>query len=115
MRDRWLDDLAARVAPDEQAQLRQFYSVFPVPDSLPTYDRLLVDDLEYLWVRERLEPGSPVHAWSVFSPTGRWLGEVELPRDVQPTHIGTDFMVAITTGADDVEQVVVFGLEGRGR
>lgn len=111
LKERWMDELAARGTPDQQLELRQFFSAFPTPDSLPTYDRLMVDDEGCLWVRANMAPGAATPIWSVFSPDSRWLGEVILPQNLEPTHIGSDFVVGLARGEDDVELVVVFALD----
>jgi hypothetical protein len=115
LRDAWLDELAARgVDPLQQAELRRYFATFPVPDSLPAYDQLLIDADQNAWVRAFPEPKPVQHRWSVFSATGVWLGEVSLPASVRPTQIGSDFLVAVTLDENGVEHVAVFALDRRG-
>lgn len=113
LKELWLDGLVMRVAPSERPALRQFFAEFPTPDSLPAYDEILVDSENHLWVREFPPPGADVHQWSVFAPDLTWLGEVEIPAHIEPLQIGPDFIVALASGENDVEQVAVYQLDRR--
>ena len=48
----------------------------PFPDFMPTYDKLLVDRLGHLWVREYQPSWEDSRTWFTFAPDGRGLGEV---------------------------------------
>jgi hypothetical protein len=54
---------------------------------------LLPDEAGNLWVFEHYRPGEYANVWSVFSPQGIWLGQVELPDHLHPTQIGDAFVL----------------------
>lgn len=55
----------------------------PMRESFPPVTGLVVDAEGYLWVMgwSASESGMPEQLWSVFSPSGRWLGVPALPPD----------------------------------
>jgi hypothetical protein len=69
-----------------------------------------LDADDNLWVVEFAMPGEETNARTVFDPSGRWLGSVQLPLDFSPTQIGSDFVLG--TGTDDlgVESIRVYAL-----
>lgn len=87
--------------------LRQ--SVFA--DTFPAYDRILVDDVGNLWVRnyQWFDMGSG-YAWSVFDPVGRFLGEVRIPSLLEIYQIGPDFVLGRMATITGREAVYEYGL-----
>ena len=87
--------------------LRQ--SVFA--DTFPAYDRILVDDVGNLWVRnyQWFDMGSG-YAWSVFDPVGRFLGEVRVPSLLEIYQIGPDFVLGRMATITGREAVYEYGL-----
>ena len=71
-----------------------------VADLPPRYEpaiySLMVDSAGYLWVADR---GSSRGRWSVFSPEGRWLGAMRLPRGAIQW-IGSDLLILSTIDPD---------------
>ena len=66
------------------------------PRYQPAISSLKVDSAGYLWVADRRSsPGS----WSVFSPEGRWLGAMRLPRGAIQW-IGSDLLIISTIDPD---------------
>lgn len=110
MLERRLEDWLATVPPELQAATRSFHNTLPYPQTAPVLDHLLLDDLEHLWVRHFVVPGDLAARWSIFGPEGNWLGEMELPVGLRPTHIGEDFLLAVVRGENNVEEVSVFPL-----
>lgn len=80
------------------------------PDRLPAYDRLLYDADGNLWAR-RYTVGTEEQRWSVFDPSGRWLGGVSLPADLQVFEIGADYVLGATQDSLGVEYVEEHRLE----
>ena len=65
------------------------------PDYLPAYGRALVDPSGDLWLQDaglpELAPGDASLSWTVFDPTGAWLGAVTLAPGFAPQEIGKDY------------------------
>jgi len=40
-------------------------------------------------------PGEARNRWSVFDPTGVWLGELSLPASLRVTDIGADYVLGV--------------------
>ncbi|HEX7119305.1 MAG TPA: hypothetical protein VF212_10980 [Longimicrobiales bacterium] len=86
------------------------------PDHLPAYDRLVVDALGHAWLRHHpgtLTPDATDPAttpWSIFTPDGRWLGELSLPTPFTPDDIGADYVAGIWEDADAVRWIRVYAL-----
>lgn len=84
------------------------------PDSVSLIGRMLIDDTNHLWVMQHLGKEREVAIWDVFSDDGEYLGEVELPANLEPTEIGSDYVLGVVTEEFDVEYVVLLRLD-RGR
>ena len=54
---------------------------------------MIVDDMGHLWVFEHYRPAAYANRFSVFAPSGAWLGRVELPAGLRPSQIGNDFVL----------------------
>jgi hypothetical protein len=90
-------------------------------ERVPTYSRVLTDAEGNVWVREWVVQHAlpQMHVvptferpdrWSVFDPTGRWLGHVETPASFFVFEIGADYAVGLHRGELDVERVRVHEL-----
>lgn len=104
-----------RGAPDRRECLRWWDEQgpsLPPPEFMPAVDRLLADDLGWLWARVydplREVPGQH---WLVFDPAGRGCGIVEVPAGIDPMHVTSDRI--LTTWRDDlgIEYVRVHRLD----
>jgi hypothetical protein len=82
----------------------------PLPDRLPAFGALRVDDGGNLWVEKFPFPGEPPTEWEVFDPSGRLLGAVTLPARFVPKHIGNDFVLGVWKTENDVEVVRMYRL-----
>ncbi len=98
---------------------------FPVPEVEPVASQLIADDAGNVWIRsyprstggyagfewDRLvEPES----WTVFDPSGRWLGLVMIPSGVEVIRIQGDRLIGTQKDELDVEQVRVFRIRKPG-
>jgi hypothetical protein len=81
-----------------------------VPEHLPAWERLLVDDAGSLWVQRMPWPGAVPPEWDVFDPDGEMLGTVRMPAGFRATHVGADFVLGVWTDEDDVEYVRMYRL-----
>jgi hypothetical protein len=77
----------------------------PVPDVLPTFESLLVDDEGWLWAKSYEWDPMRRPAWVVFDPSGRAHGSIETPVKLQIHQIAHDFMLGVWTDEVDVEHV----------
>jgi hypothetical protein len=82
-----------------------------IPEHLPVFERLLVDDESNLWVQHTAWPGYVQPEWDVFDGEGRTLGTVRMPSGFRATHVGADFVLGVWKDEDDVEYVRMYGLE----
>jgi len=109
LRERWVDHYLARAPEDQRSSLKRSLMSSPwVPDVTPHYSGFRVDRLGHLWVAPFVlgEPSADVPAnWVVFGADGRLVAEVSIPSNVQPTDIGTDYLVGVAVDAMGVERV----------
>jgi hypothetical protein len=104
-----LQDLPAN---DQRASLERMLAEMPVPETMPTFDRILVDEEGTAWVRA-WQPvwESDSATWTVFDPEGRVAAEVRMPHGLVPHQIGRDYVLAVATDDLDVERVQLWTLE----
>lgn len=91
--------------------------------SFPAYSQLLISVGGELWVRRyEMEDGLSASRWrsnprpsrwSVYDRSGRWVADATLPPRFAPSEIGTDYVVGVTSDADDVERVTMWRLTRR--
>jgi len=89
---------------------RAIWGAVPLPDSLPTHQRLVLDREGCLWVQSYTVLDEEPH-WSVLEPSGRWLGDLALPEGLNVTEIGADYVMGIWADTLGVEQVRMYGLD----
>lgn len=110
VRGAYLDSLrrvqVALQGPEEGKSLDQVQ----VPERLPAFERLLVDEGGNLWVQQTLWPGVVPVAWDVFDGDGKMLGTVRMPAGFHATQIGADFVLGVWTDEDDVQYVRMYRL-----
>ena len=92
---------------------RSRYSALPLPEIIPVFSRLLVDDEGWLWAElYRYEVDAPVR-WLVFDPNGEGVGSVDLPPDLDVRQIGRDFVLGVWEQELGVQYVRRHALTGR--
>lgn len=119
---RVIDAAVDQAEPDAAVTTRRRLEAAPMPRQLPVFWTFVVDDLGFLWVR----PYDPMrHAfvpfasnaaggrWTILSPDGEVVGEVDVPADFEPSHITRDAVVGIARDEDGVESVRVHALRRR--
>jgi hypothetical protein len=83
----------------------------PIPDTYPSYGKILLDDVGNLWVSAPTAmPTDLSSRWTVFDTDGRWLGAVDIPDRFLILQIGNDFLLGRWEGELDVEHVQVYDL-----
>lgn len=112
------------VTPEQRKQILDNYRGFQrsggridesrIPKTHPVIMHFFITDDGYLWVVPFR--GTPV--MDVFGPDGGYLGEVSVPRPLQPLPAPTvrgDRMASVVLNADGVESVVLMRIEKPGR
>ncbi len=96
----------------------------PVGDRLPAHGRILTDALGYLWIQDPVDDEDPTDdpnrrvgapGWNVISTEGTHVGRAVLPAKFRVYQIDADRVVGVSTDADDVEYVRVYGLRRTSR
>ena len=90
------------------------YGEMPLPEIMPAFSRLLVDEVGWLWAElYRFDVRAPVR-WLVFGPNGEGFGSVDMPPDLEVWQIGRDFVLGVWEDELDVDYVRRHALIGRG-
>ena len=121
-----IDSAVARAPADRGPSVRRRWEDAPVRDRMPAFSTFLVDDLGYIWIRPydpfkhstalnglTLPGGGPGGRWTVLSPTGVRVGEIDMPADLAPIRITSDAVVGIAHDELGVESVRVHVLQRR--
>lgn len=82
----------------------------PVPETEPGFGRLLFDSRGYLWVSEYAQYLQDANTWSVFSPEGAYLGDIEFPDRFRVLDIGLDRILGRRKDAADRESIEIVRL-----
>ena len=95
-------------------QRRSIYQQVPLPEIIPVFSRLLIDEAGLLWAElYRYDVRRPPR-WLVFGPNGEGLGSVDLPPDLNALQIGRDFVLGVWEDELEVQYVRRHALHGRG-
>jgi hypothetical protein len=71
----------------------------------------MLDSEGNLWVQlYPLPTSSQRNEWSVFDPSGAWLGDVTVPSDLTMFEIGSDYILGIRRDELGVERMVLFSI-----
>lgn len=89
---------------------RRVLEELPVREYFPAIASIRVDALDHIWIRHAAPPQDEAATWSVFDPTYRWLGEVDLPGEFKPGDIGDDYLLGTSRDELGVEEVVMLQL-----
>jgi hypothetical protein len=95
---------------NERRMIRRRWEDIPVPATLPAYETMGVDRIGNLWAQSFEVPGAPERIWSVFTPEGTWLGDVEFPDRFRPLEIGDDYVLGRFGDELDVEHIQLWEL-----
>ena len=89
------------------------YAEMPLPEIMPAFSRLLVDEVGWLWAElYRFDVRAP-KTWLVFDPNGEGHGSVDMPPDLDVRQIGRDFVLGVWLDELEVEYVRRHALTGR--
>lgn len=107
----YMDSLRRVQAAEHGAEAAKSLDQVQVPERLPAFDRLLVDDdAANLWVQRAAWPGPVPSEWDVFDAEGQMLGTMEMPAGFRATQIGADFVLGVWSDEDGVEYVRMYRL-----
>ncbi len=101
-----LDSAPERTHPDR----RRLFAEWSYPELKPALDRLLVDSEGNIWVRAYSVDPAGAGEWSVFDPSGRWLGTVETPPGLEVKWVDDRSIAGVRVDELDVEYVHVHSL-----
>jgi len=104
------DYVEGRTDPNDRRRAESLMQEMPFPEILPTYQGLLVDALDYLWVEQFRAPWEEQPVWWVFDPTGKWLGELRLPMGFRILEVGSDYILGHRRDENGVEYVSLYAL-----
>lgn len=97
--------LKATTTRASRAHYEDVYSRMPIPDSLPVFDALLVDEIGWLWAkRYEWEPTKSLE-WVIFDPSGRAHGALLTPAGFDVQWIGADQVLGVSVDDLGVEYV----------
>jgi hypothetical protein len=101
---------------DRRAALERRLASRERPRSLPAFGASFAVDTDgSLWVQSFVVPGDQPVLWSVFEPSGRYLGQVSMPSAFRPIEIRRDRILGVWRDSFDVESVRGYDLDRRGR
>ncbi|MEZ4417947.1 MAG: hypothetical protein R3E10_19490 [Gemmatimonadota bacterium] len=95
-------------------ELERAWASMAVPETLPWFEALHIDDLGYLWVQRNLGTLSGDLTYDVFTPDGVFGGTVLVPAGLWPLPqpvITEDAFIGVWADELEVESVRVFPLE----
>jgi hypothetical protein len=84
-----------------RASMERTLAAVPYPSTLPPYERLIVDLEGNVWVADYSVPSHQVTIWRVFTTTGEYLGEVEVPSRLELLDVASDYVLG--RWVDDLE------------
>lgn len=95
---------------NDTAASRALYAQLPVPPVRPAFDRIVVDELDWIWVRRYAYRDDGAATWLVFDTQGRARSTIEIPRRFDVHQIGDDYVLGSTRDHDGVEYVRRYAL-----
>jgi hypothetical protein len=93
-----------------QRRLEELYERNQVLRHRPAFNRILLDELGWLWVRRYVTAADTLATWDVFDDSGRFRCALGLPARYRVDEVGRDYLVGIARDSDDVEQARVYRL-----
>jgi hypothetical protein len=110
-----LDSAAARAPAGQEQAMRNRWRAAPVPSEVPRIAAVAADTLGFAWILPynphrhsfifRTRPSGG--AWTVLQSDGQKVGEILVPRGLEPTYIGSTALVGIVRDSLGVESVQV--------
>lgn len=95
---------------EQQRQWRRIFSEWTYPERWPAFGRMMVDTEGSIWL-ESYPVGEALKIWTVLDQTGRWLGEIEMPPDLNVKQITRDAVLGTAVDELGVEFVRLHRLD----
>ncbi len=104
-------DLARTENPEQKRLYEVFYKLsLPLPDLVPGYRDLYVDDTRHIWVERYRLPWEVDRVWDILDRSGRWLGALTLPGRFWLHRAGERYLLGTQMDSLDVERVQLYSL-----
>ena len=87
---------------------RSFHTAYPYPSHFPAYSKALVTVNGFVWIEQFPKPYTeqPFH-WKVFTPDGRLLATVDVPRHLELMWVGETHVAVVVADELGVQTVEV--------
>ena len=118
------EDLFERfsVPESQRPEAERVFASLPRPARFPLFRGADVDADGNIWLHAYPRSGEDPQSAQVFSPEGRWLGEVAVPAGLKrvnelepaPLEIGADYVLGVWQDEADVDHVRLYRLAKRG-
>ena len=106
-----LDEIVGDHREEGAADARRGYEELGVGDPVPAFDRLLTDDVGWVWSRIHQPRYRMPEEWMVFSPEGRAAGVLSFPDGFELTAANATHALGIWRDEFDTESVRRYRLE----
>ena len=100
------EGLPEQMRRDVERQLHEM----PLPDVFPAYGHFAVDSQGALWVADYTAPNDETAMWTVFSPEGHLLAQLEIDSALRLLDIGTDYILGVRTDDLGGERIELYQL-----
>ena len=94
----------------QEARINRRYLEGPIAETLPAYQRFLVDGADNVWAQAFEAPGDRTVTWSVFDPDAEYLGEVTVPAEMELRDVGENTALVVWTDPLDVQTLRLYDL-----
>lgn len=98
-------EIRARAGRADTSALRALYNSAGFPDRLPAYRRILVGPSDQIWVEQHPLPTDARVRWTVFTPQGRRLGQMDVPQEFRVEVVTDTVLIGVWQGEDDVLRI----------
>jgi hypothetical protein len=98
-------DTVGQPASEVSWNVRQ-WALVEFPPTVPSYDAMLVDRLDHLWVRRMPRAIGATAEWIVFAPDGTVRARLELPERFDVYEIGSDYVLGVAVEVATGQQAV---------
>lgn len=94
--------------------IEMVYDEVPMPDTLPAFESLQVDELGWVWAELYRWRPEEARTWMVFDTAGRAPGIIRTPAHLEIGTIGRDYILGVWRDELDVEYVHRYSLQRSG-